>query len=204
MTTDMMSTGFYAVENAEVRYGDNVAVFGIGPVGLMAVAGAALRGCGRLIAIDDRPSCEEMAREFGATDIVSFREEKYIEKILDLNHGQVDKVILAGGNAATFRDALQLVRPNGTISNVNFMDARETIEIPTVLWGLGMSNITLRSGFCPGGARRVERMLRIVQAGRLHPGRLCNYRLEGFEKIEEAFHLMADKPKDLIKPYVVI
>lgn len=40
MTTDMMSTGFHAVENAEIKYGDNVVFIGIGPVSLMAVAGA--------------------------------------------------------------------------------------------------------------------------------------------------------------------
>lgn len=67
MTTDMMSTGFHAVENAEIKYGDNVVVFGIGPVGLMAVAGAALLGCGKLYAIGTRPNCAALAREYGAT-----------------------------------------------------------------------------------------------------------------------------------------
>ena len=51
MTVDMMSTGFYGVEQADVQFGDTVVVFGIGPVGLMAIAGAALRGAGRIIGI---------------------------------------------------------------------------------------------------------------------------------------------------------
>ena len=71
-------------------------------------------------------------------------------------------------------------------------------------WGLGMSNISLRCGFCPGGARRIERLVRLVQADRVHPGKLLNYRFEGFDKIEDAFKLMDSKPKDLIKPYVLI
>jgi len=204
MTTDMMSTGFHAVENAEIHYGDNVVVFGIGPVGLMAVAGSALMGAGRLFAIGTRPNCVALAKEYGATDIVSYKEGDIVQQILDLNHGQVDKVILAGGGGESFAQALQLVRPNGVISNVNFLDPMDNISFSTILWGLGMSNVSFRCGFCPGGARRIERLVRMIQADRVHPGKLLNYKFEGFDKIEDAFHLMDTKPKDLIKPYVLI
>jgi threonine dehydrogenase-like Zn-dependent dehydrogenase len=54
MTVDMMSTGFHGVELANIEFGDSVAVIGIGPVGLMAIAGAALKGAGRLIAVGTR------------------------------------------------------------------------------------------------------------------------------------------------------
>ena len=84
------------------------------------------------------------------------------------------------------------------------MDATEVISFPAPLWGLGMSNVTLVGGFCRGGARRIERLLRLIQADRVHPGRLLNKRFDGFEKIEDAFHLMDEKPRDLIKPYVMI
>ena len=204
MTTDMMSTGFHAVENAEIHYGDNVVVFGIGPVGLMSVAGSALAGCGRLFAIGTRPNCVALANEYGATDIVSYKSGDIVEQILDLNHGPVDKVIIAGGNGESFTQALKLVRPNGIISNVNFLDPSDSIAFPAILWGLGMFDVTFRCGFCPGGARRIERLIRLIQNGRVHPGKLLNYKFEGFEKIEDAFHLMDSKPKDLIKPYVLI
>lgn len=204
MTTDMMSTGFHAVENAEIKYGDNVVVFGIGPVGLMCVAGTALAGAGRLFAIGTRPNCVELAKEYGATDIISYKKGDIVDQILDLNHGQVDKVIIAGGNGESFGQALQLTRPNGIISNVNFLDPADTIAFPAIEWGLGMSNVSLKCGVCPGGARRIERLVRLVQAGRVHPGKLLNYKFEGFDKIEDAFTLMDAKPKDLIKPYVLI
>ena len=145
-----------------------------------------------------------LAKEYGATDIISYKEGDIVEQILDLNHGPVDKVILAGGNGESFTQALKLVRPNGVISNVNFLDPSDNIAFPAILWGLGMSNITFRCGFCPGGARRIERLVRIIQAGRVHPGKLLNYKFEGFDKIEDAFKLMDSKPKDLIKPYVLI
>ncbi|MDK2986550.1 MAG: isopropanol dehydrogenase, partial [Clostridia bacterium] len=57
MITDMMTTGFHGAELADIELGATVAVFGIGPVGLMAVAGAKLRGAGRIIAVGSRPVC---------------------------------------------------------------------------------------------------------------------------------------------------
>lgn len=203
MTVDMMSTGFYGVEQADVQFGDTVVVFGIGPVGLMAVAGAALRGAGRIIAIGTRPNCVELAREFGATDIVSYKEGDVVEQIQALA-GKVDACIIAGGSAASVNQALMVTRPGGVISNINYFDASETFEIPTMLWGLGMSDVSFKTGFCPGGAYRVERLLNVIRAGRLHPGKMLNYVFEGFDKIEDAFKVMDEKPRDLIKPIVKI
>lgn len=204
MTVDMMSTGFHAAENADISYGDNVAVFGIGPVGLMAVAGAALKGAGKIYAVGSRPNCAKLAKEYGATDIISYKNGDTVQQILDLNHGQIDRAIIAINNVACVQQALQLVRPNGTISFISYYDPADTISFPTYLWGLGMSNVTFKNGFCPGGALRIEKMLNLIRTDRCHPGKLLNYKYEGFEKIEEAFKVMDEKPRDLIKPYVII
>lgn len=202
MTTDMMSTGFHAVENADIKFGDKVVVFGIGPVGLMAVAGAALAGAGQIVAIGTRPNCAALAKEFGATNIVSYKDGDVVEQIMDLTGG-VEKAIIAGGKTSTINQALMMVKPNGIISSVNFFDASESVDFPALLWGLGMSNVSFKCGFCPGGARRTERLLNMIRADRVHPGKLLNVRFDGFEKIEDAFHMMDEKPRDLIKPYVI-
>ena len=204
MTVDMMSTGFYGVEMADVQFGETVVVFGIGPVGLMSVAGTALRGAGRIFAIGTRPNCAELAREYGATDIISYKEGDVVQQILALNGGQVDKVIIAGGDCSSLNQALMLTKPNGIISTVNFYDATDKFEYPAYLWGLGMSDVTIRGGFCPGGAYRIEKLLNIIKAGRIKPEKMLNYKYEGFDKIEEAFHVMDEKPRDLIKPVVHI
>ena len=201
MTVDMMSTGFHGVELADVQFGDTVCVFGIGPVGLMAVAGAALRGAGRIVAIGTRPNCVEMAREFGATDIVSYKEGDVVEQVTGLV-GKVDAAIVAGGGPGTIAQALQITRANGVVSNVNCFDPTDTFEIPAPLWGLGIGDISIRGGFCPGGAYRIRKMLAIIQAGRLHPGKMLNYVYDGFDKIGEALRVMDEKPRDLIKPIV--
>ena len=71
MLADMVPTGFHGAELADVQYGDSVCVIGIGPVGLMAVAASQLRGAGRLFAVGSRPICTEVARGYGATDIIN-------------------------------------------------------------------------------------------------------------------------------------
>src|SRR5699024_11601345 len=65
---DMVPTGFHGVELADVQFGDTVCVIGIGPVGLMAVAGSALRGAGRLYAVGSGANCVEAAKAYGRSE----------------------------------------------------------------------------------------------------------------------------------------
>lgn len=204
MTVDMMSTGFYAADNADIAFGDTVVVFGIGPVGLMSIAGAQLKGAGRIFAIGTRPKCAELALKYGATDIVSYKDGDTVEQILDANGGQIDRAIITVPDVACMNQALKLVRPNGTVSNIAFMDPRDSYEVPTPLWGLGMSDVTLKCGFCPGGAYRIRQLLKLIECDRVHPGEMLNYTYEGFDKIPEAYDAMDKKPRDLIKPIVYV
>ncbi|URZ07090.1 NAD(P)-dependent alcohol dehydrogenase [Clostridium felsineum] len=204
MTVDMMSTGFHGVENANVSFGDTVVVIGIGPVGLMAVAGSKLRGAGRIIAIGTRPNCVAVAKEYGATDIVSYKEGDIVEQVMSLTHGGADSVIIAGGNVGSFKQAIDMTKPGGYISNVNFFDVSDTLAMPAYSWGMGMANKTIRGGFCPGGALRITKMLNMVANNRVDTTKLITHRFSGFEKIEDAFEIMDKKPSDLIKPVVFI
>lgn len=204
MTVDMMSTGFHGVELAEVAYGDTVVVIGIGPVGLMAVAGAQLRGAGRIIGIGTRPNCVKIAREYGATDIVSYKDGDLVEQIRNLTNGGADKVIIAGGDADTFRQAVEMTKPMGVVANVNFFDITHVLSMPAYSWGLGMSNVSIRGGFCPGGAVRIQRMMDMIKYGRIDTTKIISHKFHGFEAMEEAFHLMDKKSPDLIKPIVYI
>ena len=74
MLSDMVPTGFHGVELADVQFGDSVLVIGIGPVGLMSVAGATMRGASRIIAVGTRPKCIEVAKGYGATDFISYKD----------------------------------------------------------------------------------------------------------------------------------
>ena len=205
MLSDMVPTGFHGAELADVQYGDSVCVIGIGPVGLMAVAASALRGAGRIFAVGSRPNCVQVAKEYGATDIINYREGDIVEQILEKTGGKgVDKVIVAGGNNDTFIQAVTMLKPGGRIGNVNYLGEGEFIRIPRAEWGCGMGHKVIAGGLMPGGRLRMEKLASLLQYKRLDTSKLLTHRFNGFDHMEEALMLMKDKPKDLIKPVVIL
>ncbi|MCL1891647.1 MAG: NAD(P)-dependent alcohol dehydrogenase [Coriobacteriia bacterium] len=205
MLSDMVPTGFHAAELAGVRYGDNVVVVGIGPVGLMAVRGAVLKGAARIFAVGTRPNCVAVAKEYGATDIINYKNGSIVDQVMELTGGAgVDKVLQAGGTVDTFDESIRMLKPGGAIGNVNYLGSGEFIKIPREEWGVGMGHKMINAGLMPGGRRRMERLADMVLAGRVDPSKLLTHRFEGFDSIEEALMLMKDKPADLIKPVVSI
>ena len=205
MLSDMVPTGFHGAELAQVEYGDTVCVIGIGPVGLMSVAASALKGAGRVFAVGSRPNCVEAAKYYGATDIINYKDGDIVAQIMDKTHGKgVDKVIVAGGDNDTFIQAVTMLKPGGRIGNVNYLGSGDYVRIPRIEWGCGMGHKTIAGGLMPGGRLRMEKLVSLMQYGRLDTSRLLTHRFKGFEHMEEALMLMKDKPRDLIKPVVVL
>lgn len=205
MLCDMMPTGLHGVELAEVQFGDTVCVVGIGPVGLMAVAGAAIHGASRLFAVGSRANCIQVAKEYGATDIINYREGDIVEQVMAATNGKgVDRVVLAGGDNDTFDQAIRMLKPGGVVGNVNYLGEGDFVKIPRVEWGCGMGHKTVRGGLMPGGRLRMEKLAALVMNGRIDPSKLITHKFNGFEHVEEALLLMKDKPRDLIKPVVVL
>jgi Threonine dehydrogenase and related Zn-dependent dehydrogenases len=205
MTVDMMSTGFHAAEIADIQYGDTVVVIGIGPVGLMAVSAVALKGAGRVIGVGTRPICVEVAKEYGATDVISYKDGDIVEQVHGMTNGRgADRVIIAGGGGESLTQAVAMVRETGVVASVNFYDMTAKLEVPTLAWGLGMSHKDIRCGFCPGGAERIRKMMEVIKHGRVDPEKMITHKFHGFDKIPEAFELMDKKAPDLIKPIVYI
>lgn len=205
MLCDMMTTGFHGAELAEIEVGSSTVVIGIGAVGLMAVAGAKLRGAGRIIAVGSRPLCIEAAKFYGANDIVNYRNGDIVDQVMGLTKGQgVDRVIMAGGGVETLEQAIKMVKPGGVVSNVNYHGSGESLPIPRVEWGCGMAHKSIRGGLCPGGRLRMEMLIDLVRYNRVDPSKLVTHVFHGFENVEKALLLMKDKPKDLIKPVVIV
>ena len=203
MLSDMVPTGFHGVELADVQFGDNVVVIGIGPVGLMAVAAAAIRGAANIYAVGSRKNCVELAKEYGATHIINYRNGDIVEQILKLNGGPVDKIIIAGGDVDTFDQAIRMLKPGGRIGNVNYLGSGDYLKIPRVEWGAGMGHKTIVGGLMPGGRLRSEKLARLITAGRIHPEKMITHVFHGWDGVKEALLLMKDKPSDLIKPLVL-
>lgn len=205
MLADMVPTGFHGAELADIQFGDTVLVVGIGPVGLMAVAGANLRGASRIIAVGSRPKTMEVARGYGATDFIDYKQGTIEEQVLKLTDGEgVDKAIIAGGTVNTFEAVIKALKPGGKLGNVNYLGSGTYIQIPRVEWGVGMGHKQIIGGLMPGGRYRLEKLARLITTGKLDVRPMITHRFEGFEHVEEALLLMKDKPKDLIKPVVVL
>lgn len=205
MLSDMVPTGLHAAELADVQYGDSVAVIGIGPVGLMSVAGAQLRGASRIYAVGTRANCIEVAKGYGATDIINYKTGPIDQQIMELTKGKgVDKVLIAGGDNDTFIEAINMLKPGGIIGNVNYLGEGDYIRIPRLEWGVGMGHKTIKAGLMPGGRLRMEKLASMLETGRIDTSKLITHKFNGFDSIEEALMLMKDKPADLIKPVVII
>ena len=201
MCADVVTTGFTGAEEADIKIGDTVVVMGIGPIGLMAVAGAGLLGAARIIAIGSRPRSVELARYYGATDILSYKDTDIVRAVLDMT-GQrgADSVIIAGGGDEVFTQAFDMVCYGiGTVSNINYFGGQGVLGFPKFSGGRGMAGKTLHTSLAKGGRARIERVMNMVSYGRLAPQKLITHRLEGFDSIEKALFMMKDKAADLLK-----
>lgn len=206
MLSDMVPTGLHGAELADIELGMTVCVIGIGPIGLMSVAGARLCGAGRIFGVGTRPRCVEVAKEYGANDIISYKVGDICEQVMNLTEGRgVDVAIVAGGEkeGEGLSQAIKMTKAGGTISNVAYFSTGETLPIPRNEWGLGMGHKTIKGGLMPAGRYKLERFIDLVKYGRIDPSKLVTHVFHGMENIEKAWYLMKEKPADLIKPVVI-
>lgn len=205
MAVDMMTTGFYGPELAEVKFGDTVVIFGIGPVGLMSVASSVLRGASNIIATGTRPACVKLAKEYGATHVLSYKDGNLIEQIMHLTNGKgADACIVAGGGMEALNNALAVARFGyGNIAMLDVITGQQNMVLNNAYIAGFLAHKTIKGGLCPGGRKRMERLLSLIEYGRIDPSRLITHRFKGLDSIEQAFDLMVKKPSDLIKPIVL-
>lgn len=118
-TSDVLGTGWYAADAARVRPGSIVAVVGDGAVGLMGVLAAKQMGAERIIAMSRHKTRQDLALEFGATDIVSERGDDAIARIKQLTGGiGADSVLECVGTQEAMTQAIGSARPGGSIGFV--------------------------------------------------------------------------------------
>lgn len=205
MAVDMMTTGFYGAELAEVKFGDTVVVYGIGPVGLMAVASAKLRGAGHIIAVGTRPNCVALAKEYGANDVISYKDGDLVQQIMELTGGKgADAAIVAGGGMEALNNAVGSVRFGyGNVAMLEVITGEAQMVLNNAYIAGFLAHKKIVGGLCPGGRKRMERMISLIQYDRVDPAKMITHRFHGLDSLEEAFMLMVDKPKDLIKPIVL-
>lgn len=128
--SDVMGTGHHAAVCARVKSGDVVAVVGDGAVGLSGVIAAKRLGADRIIALSRNPVRQELAREFGATDIVEGRGEEATEAVLELTDGVgIDATLECVGTGQAMDTALSIARPG---SMVGYVGLPHGVELPVL------------------------------------------------------------------------
>lgn len=199
---DMMSTGFAGAEAADIPIGGIAAVFALGPVGLMAVAGAKFRGAGTIIGIDSVPKRQELARFYGADLTINPAKEDAVQKIMDLTGGAgIDSAVEALGAEVTFQNAIKVTKAGGTISNIGYHGEGEFVGIPRIAWGVGMAEKTIKTSLCPGGRLRLTRLLWMLENRKIDPTKMTTHTFK-FDDADKAFEIMDKKLDGVIKPLI--
>src|SRR6185437_6929075 len=117
--SDVMGTGWFAAEAANVKPGGTVVVVGDGAVGLLGVLSAKQMGAERIIAMSRHEARQTLAREFGATDIVTERGDEGVERVKQLTGGVgADSVLECVGTQESMMQAIKSTRPGGSVGYV--------------------------------------------------------------------------------------
>lgn len=126
-----VTTGVGSIHNtAKVEVGSTVAVIGCGGVGLSCVNGAAIAGASKIIAVDTQGSKLNLAKQFGATDVVNAADEDAVAKVKELSGGGVHYSFEAIGLKPTTEQAFAMLRRGGTATVIGMIPIGQTVEIP--------------------------------------------------------------------------
>ena len=185
--SDVMGTGHHAAVCAHVRPGDAVAVVGDGAVGLSAVLAAKRLGAERIIAMSRHQDRQELARAFGATDIVAERGDEAVEKVKEMTGGVgVDAALECVGTGQAMTTALRIARPGAT---VGYVGVPHGVELPVDR--MFFRNVGVQGGPAPARAYLPE-LLGDVLDGSIDPGRVLDYETD-LDGIAEAYAAMDER-----------
>jgi threonine dehydrogenase-like Zn-dependent dehydrogenase len=194
--SDVMGTGWFAADAANVKPGSSVLVVGDGAVGLLGVLSAKQMGATRIIVMSRHERRQQLAREFGATDIVAERADEGVAHVKDLTDGiGADSVLECVGTQESMMQAIRSTRKGGYVSYVG------------VPHGVGLdgtqlfyTHIHLHGG--PAPVRRfLPRLIDLVYDQKIHPGKVFDLTLP-LEQVAEGYRAMDERRaiKTLLQP----
>ena len=194
--SDVMATGWHAAVMAGVRPGGTAVVVGDGAVGLCGVLAASQLGAERVIAMSRHASRQEVARRFGATDIVEERGDEGVARIRELTAGVgADAVLECVGTGDAMNQAIACARPGAM---VGFVGVPHGVELP--IGRMFSRNVGVRGGMATVRTYLPDLMER-VWSGRINPGLVFDLTL-GLEDAAEGYRAMDERRaiKALLRP----
>src|SRR3954451_23806070 len=195
--SDVMGTGHHAAVVARVRPGHRVAVVGDGAVGLCGVIAARRLGAEQIIIMGRHEDRIELAREFGATDVVGERGAEAVERVRELTGGYgAHSVLECVGLEQSELTAIEIARPGGAVGRVGVpQDEKMPASQPAFY-----NNVTVGGGPAPVRAY-IEELLPDILDGRIEPGRVFD-RIVGLDEVPDGYRAMADREsiKVMVQP----
>ncbi len=217
--TDILPTGWQAIDHCDLEGGEIVAIWGAGPVGLFAIRSAVIKGAGRIIAIDTVPERIELARKAGATDVIDFTREDVMERIKEISNGQgADCVVDCVGMESSaghgmfnlvstiqekltstqrpyaLEQMIQAVRPCGIVSIPGVYAG----PIPINMGAVVQKGLTFKSGQTHV-KRYLEPLAKLIQDGSIDPTFLITHRSTTLEDGPELYKTFRDKKDNCVK-----
>ncbi len=194
--SDVMGTGWFAADAANVKPGKTVVVVGDGAVGLLGVLSAKHMGAERIIAMSRHESRQKLAREFGATDIVTERGDEGAERIKQLTNGiGADSVLECVGTQQSMVQAIRSTRRGGY---VGYVGVPHGVELNGEQ--LFFAHVHLHGG--PAPVRRYLRdLIKLVWDRKINPGKVFDMTLP-LDQVAEAYRAMDERRaiKTLLRP----
>lgn len=194
--SDVLGTGWFGADAAEVRPGKTVAVVGDGAVGLCAILAAKQLGAESIIAMSRHAARQQLAREFGATEIVTERGDEGVARIKELTGGLgAHSVVEAVGSQESMMQAIRSTRPGG---HVGFVGVSHGVELPGQ--ELFYAEVHLHGG--PAPVRRfLPHLLELIGSGQIDPGKVFDLTLP-LDRVAEGYRAMDERRaiKTLLRP----
>jgi threonine dehydrogenase-like Zn-dependent dehydrogenase len=194
--SDVMGTGWFAADAANVKPGKTVAVVGDGAVGLLGILSAREMGAGRIIAMSRHESRQRLAREFGATEIVTERGNEGVARIMELTGGiGADSVLECVGTQEAMLQAIRSTRRGG---HVGYVGVPHGVELNGQ--ELFFAHVHLHGG--PAPVRRyLPELIGLVWNGKINPGKVFDLTLP-LDQVAEGYRAMDERRaiKTLLRP----
>ncbi|HJR81702.1 MAG TPA: zinc-dependent alcohol dehydrogenase family protein [Anaerolineales bacterium] len=194
--SDVLGTGWFGADAAEVGPGKTVVVVGDGAVGLCAVLAARQMGAERIIAMSRHEDRQKLALEFGATDIVTERGDEGVAKIKELTDGLgAHSVVEAVGTEESMMQAIQSARAGG---HVGFVGVFHGMQLPAM--DLFWSTVHLHGG--PAPVRRyLPELIDLIWSRKINPGKVFDLTLP-LDQVAEGYRAMDERRaiKSLLRP----
>jgi threonine dehydrogenase-like Zn-dependent dehydrogenase len=185
--SDVMGTGQHAAVVAKVAPGKKVAVVGDGAVGLCGVIAAKRLGAEQIVILGRHADRIALAREFGATDVVSERGEQAVERVNELTGYGAHSVLECVGTEDAMRTAVEIARPGGAVGRVGVPHYEAIPAADPAFYG----NITIGGGPAPARAY-IDDLLPDILEGRIDPGRVFD-RVVAIDEVPDGYRAMHER-----------